>query len=89
MAICVHPWLILLVFSLPPLATGSLTEGAGANVFRTVGTNTVDSAAAVTEWGLLSQAATGGGSLFDRQVFSALNLASGDSLQTTYDLTIG
>jgi hypothetical protein len=43
----------------------------------------------VTEWGLLSQAATGGGSLFDRQVFSALNLANGDSLQTTYDLTIG
>ena len=70
-------------------ATGSLTEGAGANVFRTVGTNTVDGTAAVTEWGLLSQAATGGGTLFDRQVFSALNLANGDSLQTTYDLTIG
>ena len=31
-------------------ATGSLTEGAGANVFRTVGTNTVDNTAAVTEW---------------------------------------
>ena len=70
-------------------ATGSLTEGAGANVFRTVGTNTVDNTAAVTEWGLMSQAATGGGTLFDRQVFSALNLASGDSLQTTYDLTLG
>jgi hypothetical protein len=69
-------------------ATGSLTNN-GAQVFRTVGTNTVDATAAITEWGLLSQAATGGGTLFDRQVFSALNLASGDSLQTTYDLTIG
>lgn len=69
-------------------ATGSTTE-ASATVFRSVGTNTLDGAAAVTEWGLLSQAATGGGVLFDRQVFSAVNLASGDGLQTTYDLTVG
>lgn len=68
-------------------ATGSLTEGASANIFRTVGTNAVDNTVACTEWGLLSQAATGGGVLFDRQVFSAVNLASGDSIQTTYDLT--
>lgn len=69
-------------------ATGTTAE-ASATVFRTVGTNTVDGAATVTEWGLLSQAATGGGVLFDRQVFSAVNLGSGDSLQTTYDLTVG
>jgi len=68
-------------------ATGSLAE-ASATVFRTVGTNTVDAAAAVTEWGLLSQAATGGGTLFDRQTFSVVNLANGDSFQTTYDLTV-
>jgi hypothetical protein len=69
-------------------ATGSLTEGASTNIFRTVGTNTVDASAAITEWGLLSQAATGGGTLWSRVVFSAINLANGDSLQTTYDLTV-
>ena len=68
-------------------ATGSQTNN-GANVYRTVGTNTVDSAVAITEWCLMSQAATGGGTIWSRVVFSAINLSSGDSLQTTYDLTI-
>jgi hypothetical protein len=71
-------------------ATGSLAEGASANIFRTVGTNTLDSGTpAVTEHGILSQAATGGGTLLDRSVFSAINLngANGDGLQSTYDLT--
>ncbi len=67
-------------------ATGSTTESA-ANVYRTVGTNTLDAAAAVTEHGVLSQAATGGGVLFDRSVFSVINLSSGDGLQSTYDAT--
>lgn len=69
-------------------ATGSLTEGASANIFRTVGTNTVDATAAVTEHAIMSQAATGGGTMLDRSVFTAVNLASGDSLQSTYDLTL-
>lgn len=71
-------------------ATGTTTEGASANIYRTVGTNTLDSGTpAVTEHGILSQAATGGGVLLDRSVFSAINLvgANGDGLQTTYDLT--
>lgn len=68
-------------------ATGTTTEN-GANVYRTVGTNTVDGSAAVTEHGIFSQAAGGGGVMLDRSVFSAINLASGDSLQTTYDLTL-
>ena len=68
-------------------ATGSTTEAA-ANIYRTVGTNTVDASAAVTEHGVLSQAATGGGVLLDRSVFAVINLVSSDSLQTTYDLTI-
>lgn len=69
-------------------ATGSTTEGAGANVYRTVGTVTVDAAVAAVEHGVFTQAATGGGTLLDRSVFSVVNLASGDSLQATYDLTI-
>jgi len=68
-------------------ATGSLTEGASANIFRSVGTLTFDGSAAITEHGLFSQAATGGGTLFDRSVFSAINVASGDSIQFTYDAT--
>lgn len=68
-------------------ATGSTTEGGSANVYRTVGTNTVDATVAITEHGIFSQAATGGGTLLDRSVFSVLNLVSGDSLQSTYDCT--
>lgn len=67
-------------------ATGSTTEGASANVYRTVGTNTLDSGApAVTEHGIFSAASAG--VLLDRSVFAAINLdgVAGDGLQTTYD----
>jgi len=67
-------------------ATGTLAESA-ANAFQSVGTLTFDASAAVTEHGILSQAATGGGVLFDRSVFSAINVASGDSIQFTYTVT--
>jgi hypothetical protein len=71
--------------------TGSLGEGASANVFRTVGTLTPDSGGtiAITEHGIFSQAGTGGGTLLDRSVFAANNITAGsDSLQATYDLTL-
>lgn len=68
-------------------ATGSTIEGGTANVYRTVGTNTVDAAVAITEHGIFSQAATGGGTLLDRSVFAAVNLAANDRLESTYDLT--
>lgn len=70
-------------------ATGTLTEGASANIYRTVGTNTLDGTpgAALREHGLFSQAATGGGTLLDRTVYAAITLSSGDSLQSTYDHT--
>lgn len=68
-------------------ATGTTTEGASANIFRSVGTVTFDASAAITEHGLFSQAATGGGTLWDRSVFSAINVVSADSIQFTYDAT--
>jgi hypothetical protein len=68
-------------------ATGTTAE-ASATVFRSVGTLTADASIAAVEHGLLSQAATGGGVLFDRSTFTVVNLASGDSLQATYDATI-
>lgn len=68
-------------------ATGTQSNPSG-NVYRTLATNAVDATVAITEHGILTQAATGGGTLLDRSVFSAINLTSGDSLQTTYDLTL-
>lgn len=70
--------------------TGSQTE-ASATVFRTVATLSPDSGGtlAITEHGIFSQAATGGGVLLDRSLFSVVNLvASSDSLQATYDFTV-
>lgn len=68
-------------------ATGTTTESA-SNIYQTVATNTVDATVALTEHGVFSQAATGGGVLLDRSVYSAVNLVSGDSLQTDYRLTV-
>lgn len=67
-------------------ATGSTTEGA-ANVFVSVGTNTLDASAVVEEHGLFSQAATGGGTLWDRSLTGTQTLSASDSLQTTYSMT--
>lgn len=69
-------------------ATGTQVVGSSNWIYHTVATNTVDAAVAITEHGILSQAATGGGTLLDRTVFAVVNLASGDSLQSTYDLTL-
>lgn len=69
--------------------TGSQTEGASANIYRSVATLSPDSGGtiAVTEHGLFS--ASSSGTLLDRSKFSAINLVAGsDSLQTTYDLTL-
>lgn len=71
-------------------ATGTTVDGDFTYEYRTVGTNTLVGGsgypAQITEHGILSQAATGGGQLLDRSVFSVINLSENDSLQTTYDL---
>jgi hypothetical protein len=67
--------------------TGSQAHSSAT--YTTVATLSPDSGGtiAVTEWGLFSAASST--TLFDRQVFSAVNLvASSDSLTTTYVLTI-
>ena len=70
-------------------ATGTTTEGASANIYRTVGTNTKLNVgtSAVTEHGVFSSATIGAGTLLDRSVFSAINLSQNDSLQSQYDAT--
>jgi hypothetical protein len=67
--------------------TGSLGELSGnPNTFETAATITVSATVALTEHGIFSQAATGGGVMLDRTLFSTVNLLNGESLQATYDL---
>lgn len=69
--------------------TGSLGEQSGnSNVFETAATITVSASVALTEHAIMSQAATGGGTMLDRTLFSVVNLNSGESLQATYDFTL-
>lgn len=64
-------------------ATGTFSEPA-ANQITITGTVLFDASAAITEQGVFSQAATGGGVLFDRSVFGAINAVSGDGIQFAY-----
>lgn len=69
--------------------TGTQTIGASANIYRTVATLTPDSGSPVLrEHGVFS--ATTAGTLLDRTLFAAVTLDTtvGDSLQTTYELTL-
>lgn len=67
-------------------ATGTRSNPT-ANSYRSTGTLTFDATAAVTEHGLFSVSGTGSGTLWDRSVFSAINVASGDSIQFQYTVT--
>jgi hypothetical protein len=67
-------------------ATGTKSQPA-ANQARSVGTVTFDASAAITEHGIFTQAATGGGTLWDRSIFSAINVVSADSIQFTHTTT--
>ena len=66
--------------------SGTLTEGASANIFRTVGTITYAGAFAITEHGIFSAASAG--TLLDRSVFAAINVVASDAIQFTYELTM-
>lgn len=67
-------------------ATGTQTQPT-ASQYRSTATQTFDGSGAITEHGIFSQAATGGGGLMDRSVFSAINVVSGDGIQFTYTYT--
>lgn len=64
---------------------GTQGEGATANIYQTVGTINYSTAHAITEHGLFS--ASTGGTMMDRSVFAAINVANGDSIQFTYEAT--
>jgi hypothetical protein len=69
-------------------ATGTQSNPV-AGTYRTVGTISYASSLSITEWGLFNQAAQGAGSvLWDRRVFTAIAVASGDSISFTYSVQI-
>jgi hypothetical protein len=57
-----------------------------ANQYRSVATLPYNNTFAITEWGLFSASVSG--TLWDRRVFSAINVNNGDSIQFTYTLTV-
>ncbi len=67
-------------------ATGSQTEGASANIYKSVGTISYTSTKAITEHGLFNDASAG--TLMDRHVFSAVNVENGNAIEFTYQLTV-
>lgn len=67
-------------------ATGTQTEGASANIYKSVGTITYGSTLAITEHGLFNDVSAG--TLMDRTVFSAINVVDTNSIEHTYELTI-
>jgi len=69
--------------------TGSQANGASNSAYKTIATLSPDANCAITEHGLFSNSTVGQGVLWDRSVFSAINLVgSSDSLQVTYELTL-
>lgn len=68
-------------------ATASRTTTTQTNDTATlIHTWTVTGSKAITECGILNAASTG--TLLARQVFSAVNVVNGDSLQVTYDVAV-
>lgn len=69
-------------------ATGTQNNGT-SKTYITVGTITYAGTLAITEWILANQATRGAGTvILDHAVFSAINVASGDSIQFTFTLTL-
>ena len=66
--------------------TGTQTE-TSAMVYKTISTHTFAvTGAAITEHGLFSSSDST--TLWDRSLFAAINVSSGDSIEFTYELTI-
>ena len=68
-------------------AAGAKTAPA-ANQLRTIATVAVGASLAITEQGLFDSTTVSGSTLWDRSVFAAINVQSGDSIQYTYTLTV-
>lgn len=74
-------------------ATGTLTEGVSATIFRTVGNITLSATVTIGEVGLFSQASTTtgtptGGYMLDRGVVSSETVFANFVIQSDYRLTV-
>lgn len=69
-----------------PARVSGTPSNPTANQYRSVATVSYTSTLAITEWGLFS--ASTAGTLWDRRVFTAINVVNGDSIQFTYTLTV-
>ena len=67
-------------------ATGTKSQPS-ANIIRSVGTIAYTGTLAIVEHGLFSTANRATDLLWDRTVFSVINVVSGDSIQFTYECT--
>lgn len=67
---------------------GSQTEGATAEIYKSVGTCSYTGADAVTEHVLSNVETTAQGITMDRHEFAVITTASGDSIEFTYQLTV-
>jgi hypothetical protein len=65
---------------------GTQSTPGSTNIYRSVATIPFTSSLAITEHGLFT--ASTAGTLFDRSVFSAINVLNGDSIQFTWELTL-
>ena len=69
---------------------GTQTEGASANIYRSVATITYTDTCAITEHGIFNtaySASQADGVLMDRSKFNAVNCSSADTITFTYELT--
>lgn len=64
---------------------GTQTEGATANIYKSVQTTTYSATKAITEHGLFNAAEAG--TMMDRHVFSEINVNDGDKIEFTYELS--
>jgi hypothetical protein len=69
-------------------ATGTMSQPS-APVMQSVGTLSFDASHAITEHGLFdTNTVSGDDTLWDRHLFSAINVANGDSIEFTYQCTL-
>lgn len=64
---------------------GTQSTPGSTNIYRSVATISFAGTFAITEHGLFT--ASTSGTMFDRSLFSAINVVSGDSIQFTHEIT--
>jgi len=66
--------------------TGTQIEGATSNIYKSVATHTYGGSFAITEHGLFNVVTAG--TMMDRSVFGAVNVANTEKIEFTYQLTV-